>query len=127
MNHLVSSIPKDVFLRTSYVECQQSIATQTAQEVNVELGSSVTRRVQFTDTKEEYEPSLDCSSGEETLSGESCTFRMTFWGDNVEATKGQNVVRGVDFRATNGQNFVRGREKHHKQIRRRRCRIHRLK
>ena len=29
------------------MECQQSIATQTAQEVNVELKSSVTRIVQF--------------------------------------------------------------------------------
>ena len=42
VNQLVSSIPKDVLLRTSYVECLQSIATQTAQEVNVELRSSVT-------------------------------------------------------------------------------------
>ena len=76
VNQLVSSIPKDVLLRTSYMECQQSIATQTAQEVNVELGSRVTRRVQFTDMKEEYEPSWDCSSGDETLSGESCTFGL---------------------------------------------------
>ena len=74
VNQLVSSIPKDVLLRTSYVECLQSIATQTAQEVNVELGSSVTRRVQFTNTKNEYEPTWDCSSGDETLSGESCIF-----------------------------------------------------
>ena len=55
------------------MECQQSIANQTPQEVNVELRSSVTRRVQFTDTMEEYELSSDCSSGDETLSGESCT------------------------------------------------------
>ena len=67
VNQLVSSIPKDVLLRTSYVECRQSIATQNAQEVNVELKPSVTKRVQFTDTKEE------CSSGDETLSGESFT------------------------------------------------------
>ena len=33
------------------------------------------RRIQFTQTKEEYESSSDCSSGDETLSGESCTFR----------------------------------------------------
>ena len=51
VNQLVSSIPKDVLLRTSYVECQQPIATQTAQEVNVELRSSVTRRIQFTDKR----------------------------------------------------------------------------
>ena len=72
MNQLVSS--KDVLPRTSYLKCQQSVATQTAQKVNVELRSSVTRTVQITDTKEESEPSSDCSSGEETLSGESCTF-----------------------------------------------------
>ena len=74
VNQLVSSILKDVLHGTSYVECQQSIATQTAQEFNVELRSSVTRRVQFTDTMEEYEPSSDCPSGDKTLSGESCTF-----------------------------------------------------
>ena len=56
------------------MECQQSIATQTAQEVNVELRSSVKRRVQFIDTKEDNEPSSGCSSGDETLAGESCTF-----------------------------------------------------
>ena len=28
VNQLVSSIPKDVLLRTSYVECQQKVATQ---------------------------------------------------------------------------------------------------
>ena len=74
VNNLVSSISKDVLLRFSYVECQRSVATQTAQDFNVELKSSVTRKVQFTDTKEEYETSSDCSSGDETLSGESCTF-----------------------------------------------------
>ena len=32
------------------------------------------RKVQFADAKEEYEQCSDCSSGDETLSGESCTF-----------------------------------------------------
>ena len=59
------------------MECQPSIATQTAQEVNVELRFSVTRRVQFLGTNEEYEPSSDFSSGDETLSGDSCTFGET--------------------------------------------------
>ena len=49
------------------MECRQSIATQAAQEVDVELRPSVTKRVQFRDTKEQ------CSSGEETLSGVSFT------------------------------------------------------
>ena len=61
MNQLVSSIPKDVLLRTLYVECQQSIATPTAQEVNVER-SSVHRN--------EGRVRAECK----TLSGESCTF-----------------------------------------------------
>ena len=52
----------------------QSTGTQTSQEVSVNLSSSVTRKVQFADAKEEYEPSSDCSSGDETFSGESCTF-----------------------------------------------------
>ena len=59
------------------MESQQSIATQTAQEVNVELRCSVTRKVQFTGANEENEPRTDCSSGDETLSGESCTFGET--------------------------------------------------
>ena len=51
VNRLVKSIPKDVFLRTSYVERQQATGTQTAQEVSVKLRSSVARRVQFTDAR----------------------------------------------------------------------------
>ena len=70
----MSSILKDVLLRTLHMELQQSIATQTTQEVNVQLRSSVTRSFQFTETKEQYDPSSDCSSGDEALSGESCTF-----------------------------------------------------
>ena len=38
------------------------------------VGTRLLRRVQLTDTKEEYEPSSDRSSGDKTLSGESCTF-----------------------------------------------------
>ena len=51
VNQLVSSIPKDVFLRSSYVERQLATGTQTVQAVSVKLRSSVTRRVQFTDAK----------------------------------------------------------------------------
>ena len=71
VNQLVSSIPKDVLLRTSLVERRQTTGNQTAQEFSVELRSSVTRRVQLADAEEEYEPRSDCSSGKETLSGES--------------------------------------------------------
>ena len=75
VNQIVSSIPKDLLLRTPYRECQQTFATQTAREVSVELRTNVTRSVQLTETKEEYEPNSDCSSGDKTLFGESCTFR----------------------------------------------------
>ena len=53
------------------MERQQATGTQTAQEVSVKLRSSVARRVQFTDAREEYEPCSECLSGDETLSGES--------------------------------------------------------
>ena len=97
VNQLVSSLPKDVLLRTSYVKCQQPVATQTAQEVNVDLISSVTRRVQFTDTKDEYEPSSDCSSGEEILSGESCTFgsgQDDFSGETMSKRPRDRILSG---------------------------------
>ena len=97
VNQLVSSIPKDVRLRRSYVECQQSTATKTSQEINVELRFCVTRRVQFTDTKEEYEPSSDCSSGEEALSGESCTFEP-----------GLDELSGRQCRSDQGTEFCPG-------------------
>ena len=64
VNQLVKSIPKDVLLRTSYVERQQLTSTQSAQGVSVEQKSSVARRVQFTEAKKEYEPCSDCSSGD---------------------------------------------------------------
>ena len=53
------------------MERQQQTGTQIVQEVSVKLRSSVTRMVQFADAREEYEPSSECSSGNETLSGES--------------------------------------------------------
>ena len=71
VNQLVSSIPKDFPLRTLYVERQQGTGIQTVQEVSVNLKSCVIRRFQFTDAREEYEPTSECSSGDETLSGDS--------------------------------------------------------
>ena len=47
---------------------------QATEEVRIRSKSSFTRRVHFTDAKEEYEPSPDCSSVDETMSGESDTF-----------------------------------------------------
>ena len=74
VNQLVNSMPKDVFLRTSFAERGTSTQVQATKDVRVKSKSSFTRKVQFTDAREEYEPSLDRSSGDETMSGESGTF-----------------------------------------------------
>ena len=47
VSQLVNSIPKDVFLRTSYVEHQQLTSTQSAQGFSVELKPSMGRRALF--------------------------------------------------------------------------------
>ena len=74
VNQLVTSIPKDVLLRTSFTERGKPTPVQVTEEVRVKSKSSFTRKVHFTDVKEEYDPSSDFSSGDETLSGESGTF-----------------------------------------------------
>ena len=74
VNQLVSSMPKEVLLRTSFSEDGTLNQNQTTEEVRIRSKSSFTRRVHFTDAKEEYEPSPDCSSVDETMSGESDTF-----------------------------------------------------
>ena len=68
VDQLVNSMPKDVLLRTSYTEHREATNVQTTEEVSVKSKSSVTRKVQFTEAKEEYEPCSDSSSGDETLS-----------------------------------------------------------
>ena len=74
VNQLVSSMPKEVLLRTSFTEYGTLNQTQATEEVRIKSKSSFARRVHFTEAKEEYEPSPDCSSGDETMSGESDTF-----------------------------------------------------
>ena len=74
VNQLVSSMPKDVLLKTSFTEHGTLTQVQATEEVRVRSKSSFTRKVQFTDAREEYEPSLICSSGDETMSGESGVF-----------------------------------------------------
>ena len=74
VNQLVSSMPKEVLLRTSFTENGTLNQAQATEEVRVKSRSSFTRKVHFTDVREEYEPSSDCSTGEETTSGESDTF-----------------------------------------------------
>ena len=67
-------MPKEVLLRTSFTEYGTLNQTQATEEVRIKSKSSFARRVHFTDAKEEYETSPDCSSGDETMSGESDTF-----------------------------------------------------
>ena len=73
-NQLVSSMPKEVLLRTSFTEHGTLNQTQATGELRIKSESSFARRVHFTDAKEDNEPSPDCSSGDETMSGESDTF-----------------------------------------------------
>ena len=75
VNQLVSSMPKDVLLRTSLPERGKLIPVQVTEEVRVKSKSSFTRKVHFTDARAEYEPGSDCSSGDKTMSGESDIFR----------------------------------------------------
>ena len=74
VNQLVTSMPKEVLLRTSFTEYGTLNQNQATEEVRIRSKASFTRRVHFTDAKEEYEPSPDCSSVDETMSGESDTF-----------------------------------------------------
>ena len=67
-------MPKEVLLRTSFTEHGTLNQTQATEEVRIKSRSSFARKVHFTDAREEYEPSPDCSSGDETMSGESDTF-----------------------------------------------------
>ena len=57
VNQLVSSIPMEVLLRTSFTEYGTLNQTQATEEVRIKSKSSFARRVHFTDAKEEYEPS----------------------------------------------------------------------
>ena len=74
VNQLVSSMTKEVLLRTSFTEHGTLNQAQANEEVRVKSRFSFTRKVHFTDVREEYGPSSDCSTGDETMSGESDTF-----------------------------------------------------
>ena len=74
VNQMVNLMPKVVLLRTSFTDHRTSTHVQATEEVRVESKTSFTRKVHFTDAREEYEPSSDFSSGDKTLSGESGTF-----------------------------------------------------
>ena len=74
VNQLVNSMPKDVFLRTWFTEQRASTQCQATEEFRVKSKSSFMRNVHFTYARKEYEPSSDCSSGNETMFGDSGTF-----------------------------------------------------
>ena len=59
VNQLVTSMSKDVLLRTSFTERGKSTPVQVTEEVRVKSKSSFTRKVHFTDAKAEYEPGSD--------------------------------------------------------------------
>ena len=121
INQLVSSMPKEVLLRTSFTEHGTLNQTHATEEVRVKSRSSFTRKVHFTDAREEYEPSSDCSSGDETMSGESDTFEPVkddlseesdtsdTWesrhiSDNLEYDVGESVGSSDDSRPQSWDN-----------------------
>ena len=120
VNQLVTSMPKDVLLRTSFTERGQSTQVQATDDVRVKSKSSFTRKVQFTDAREEYEPNLNCSSGDETMSGESGTFETVQDDLSGETMLGQPkdrmLSREPDSRRPRDKVLVRGMEKHHRQV-----------
>ena len=126
VNQLVTSMPKEVLLRTSFTEYGTSNQNQATEEVRIRSKSSFTRRVHFTDAKEEYEPSPDCSSMDETMSGESDTFEPVKDVSSDESDtlspvqddlsgerltrppRGRIFVRGVGFKSDRWTDFLSG-------------------
>ena len=94
----MTSMPKDVLLRTSFTERGKPSQVQVTEEVRVKSKSSFTRKVHFTDVKEKYDPSSDCSSGDETMSGESDTFRPV-----QDDLSGERLMRPPRDRNLSGQ------------------------
>ena len=111
MNQLANSIPKDVLLRTSYVERQQLNSIQTAQEVSAKLKSSMARRVQFTEAKGEYAQCSYCSSADKTLSGESCVIARgqdDFPRSRCQSDRGTECCLGSRFQSNQGTKLCPG-------------------
>ena len=98
VNQLVTSMPKDVLLRTSFTERGKPIPVQVTDEVRVQSKSSFTRKIHFTDAKAEYEPGSDCSSGDETMSGESDLFRTV-----QDDLSGERLMRPPRDRISSGE------------------------
>ena len=58
--------------------------------------------MRFTDAREEYEPSSDCSIGDETLSGESDTFKHV-----QDDLSGERLFRQLRDRMLSGESDSR--------------------
>ena len=102
VNQLVSSMPKEVLLRTSFTENGTLNQARATEEVRVESRSSFTRKVRFTDAREEYEPSSECSIGDEILSGESDTFEPV-----QDDLSGERLFRQLRDRMLSGESDSR--------------------
>ena len=116
VNQLVSSMPKEVLLRTSFTKHGTLNQTQATEEIRINLRSSFARKVHFTDAREEYEPSPDCSSGDETMSGESETFEpvkddLSEESDTFEPVQddlsGERLFRQLRDRMLSGESDTR--------------------
>ena len=102
VNQLVSSMPKEVLLRTSIAENETLNQAQAFGEVRVKSRSSFTRKVHFTDAREEYEPRSDCSTGYETMSGESDTCEPV-----QDDLSGERLLRQLRDRMLSGESDSR--------------------
>ena len=117
MNQLVTSMRKDVLLRTSFIERGRPTSVQVTEEVRVKSKSSFTRKVHFTEVKEEYDPSSDCSSWDETMSGESDTSQSV-----QDHLSGERLMRPPRDRNLSGESDSKRpmdrvlSGEHHKQI-----------
>ena len=98
VNQLVTSMPKEVLLRTSFTERGKSTPVQVTEEIRVKSKSSFTKKIYFTDAKEEYEPSTDCSSADETMSRELGTF-----GPVQDNLSGERLMRQPRDRMLSGE------------------------
>ena len=134
VNQLVSSMPKEVLLRTSLIEHGTLNQAEATEEVRVKSRSSFTRKVHFTDVREEYKPSSVCSTGDETMSGESDTFEpgkddLSEESDTFEPVQedlsGERLIRQLRDRMLSGESDSRqsrekflsgGVEKHRRQL-----------
>ena len=96
VNQLVTSMPKDVLLRTSFTEREKSTPVQVTGEVRVKSNSSFTSKVRFADAKAEYEPSSDCSSGDETSDCSS-------FGPVQDNLSGERLMRPPRARMLSGE------------------------